>query len=128
MADSIYIRAGKMRRRVEVQALTAPEPANAYNEKPPVNWQTIAVRWAQIEPQKGQEPFIGAQIQPDTTHRITLRFFPGLSTKMRLLVRDPNAAATSDFPEGGYRVFNILDVQNLDERDRTLQLSCTEVL
>ena len=125
---NVYVRAGKLRRRVEVQALTAPDPANAYNEKPPTNWQTIAYRWAQVEPQKGNEPFQGSQVQPDTTHKITLRFFAGLTTKMRLVVRDPLAGPSAEFPQGGKRAFNIVDVQNLDERDRTLQLTCTEVL
>jgi head-tail adaptor len=126
MNAPVYIRAGRMRRRCEIQALTGAEPANAYNEKPPVNWQTVATRWCQIEPQKGGEPFQGQQVQPDTTHRVTMRFFTPLSTKMRLLVHDPRAAATTAFPQGGLRAFNVIDVQNVDERDRTFVLSCVE--
>jgi head-tail adaptor len=124
---SVYIRAGKLRRRCEVQALTAAEPTNQYNEKPPVNWQTVAHRWCQIEPQGGRESFFEHQVQGDTSHVVTMRFFKGLGTKMRLLVRDPLALATTAFPEGGYRVFNIVDISSVDERDRTFRLNCKEV-
>jgi SPP1 family predicted phage head-tail adaptor len=125
--DRIYIRSGKLRRRVEVQSLTAASAANAYNETSATNWQTVAIRWAQIEPLAGREVWQAQQVQPDTTHRVTLRFMAGLSAKMRLLAKDPNAGATTEFPQGGRRIFNIQDVQNLDERDRTVQLSCKEV-
>jgi SPP1 family predicted phage head-tail adaptor len=124
---NVYIRSGKLRRRVDLQALTAPEAANAYNEKPPTNWQTIATVWAGIEPQTGREVFASGQVQADTTHRVTLRWHAAVANAERLLVHDPKAPASPGFPQGGFRVFNILDVQNLDERDRTLVLTCKEI-
>ena len=63
MPGSVYVRAGKLRRRVELQRLDAPEANNAYNERPPVNWQTFAVVWAAIEPQVGTEQFASGQVQ-----------------------------------------------------------------
>jgi len=67
---------------------------------------------ASIEPISGREYFSAQTTQADVTHRINLRYVAGVKPKMRV--------------KYGSRIFDILSVSNVDERNRELQLMCRE--
>lgn len=124
------MQAGKLRKRVDVQQLTAapsdPALQDPYNAPPPPaddgNWETLVTRWAFVRPLSGRELFQARQVRPDVTHRVTMRWFtgawtgnlaPGVGPKMRLLLQQT-------------RRLNVLYAVNVEERDRELDLLCIE--
>mgnify|MGYP001579842145 CR=1 FL=1 len=78
------------------------------------NWVTIARCWMSIEPLRGQEFFAAQQINATATHRVGLRYRPGLTAKHRLMF------------EG--RIFHVGPPLNPEERNRELELMCTEAV
>jgi SPP1 family predicted phage head-tail adaptor len=75
-------------------------------------WSTFAAVQASIEPISGREYFAAQSTQADVTHRISLRYLEGVIPKMRV--------------KYGLRIFDILSVINVNERNRELQLMCRE--
>ncbi len=108
------MRAGTLRNIVTVQA-----PGGARDAVGDVvtSWTDVANVPASIEPLTGREAMIAAQKQSSTTHRITIRYSS-----------DVAALAASWRILWGARAFDITERRNLDERNRTLELICTEGL
>ena len=105
------IRAGSLRHKVTVQqkesAGVSPSGGNV------VTWATLYEDvCCSISPLNGKELELARQHVSRATHKVIMRFHPGINSTMRLLFLD--------------RVFNIGFVQNLDERNFILQLTCTE--
>ena len=75
-------------------------------------WQDIASVWANIEPLSGKEYFNAQQVNSEITTKITIRYIKNLNSHWVVHL--------------GHRVFNILSVINLEERNRYLQLLCSE--
>jgi SPP1 family predicted phage head-tail adaptor len=92
---------GKLRQRIDIQTQT--EAKDAYGQDVPT-WTTAATRWASIEPLSGRELWQAQQIHPDVTHRITIRYYPGLNPRHRF-----HYALPVD------RYFNILSILTRDE-------------
>lgn len=103
---------GPMRRRASLQS--PPQETEAQNQYGEVAtaWADVAEVWVQVEPLSGKELWQAQQVQADVTHRVTMRYRPGVRPKWRIVYQG--------------RVFNILYVLNLEERNRTLQLLCVE--
>ena len=83
-------------------------------------FSTFATTFGSIEAQGGGERFYGDQIEPRTTHKITIRFRRNLKVTHRILY---------GFTVDGTsytRLFNINRIQNVGERDKYLELLCTE--
>lgn len=78
------IDAGKLRERVAFQ--TSSETRNALGETVPV-WATFAERWASVEGVSAREALTYGQQNVSVTHRVRLRYVPGLTTQMRVLWR-----------------------------------------
>lgn len=78
------IDAGKLRERVAFQ--TSSETRNALGETVPV-WTTFAERWASVEGVSAREALTFGQQNVSVTHRVRLRYVPGLTTQMRVLWR-----------------------------------------
>jgi len=113
------MRAGRLRHLVELQRNT-PVASNKLNE-PTDNWQTLASVHAGVEPISGREFFAAHQVQSDVSHRITVRFYPGLTPKDRV--------AWVNRPLGGVTVTRIFDIKAIldrDEKHREMQLMCVE--
>lgn len=72
---------GKLRERVTFQ--TSSETRNSLGETVPV-WATFAERWASVEGVSSREALQFGQQNLSVTHRIRLRYLPGLSTQMRI--------------------------------------------
>jgi SPP1 family predicted phage head-tail adaptor len=69
--------------------------------------------FANVQPLSGRELLLAAQTQAETTHKITIRYRPGLTTHFRI--------------KFGTRIFRILSIINSEERNRWLQIHCVEV-
>ena len=67
-------------------------------------WATAATRWAGISPLKVEERFKGDRTGAVATHKVTMRWYDGLTETMRLLF--------------GTRAFNIVEILNPRESDR----------
>lgn len=108
-------RAGPKRQRISVQTLS--EVQDTFGQTIPT-WTTQGTYWAEVRNLAGREAVNAKQIKADTTHQVTMRYIgtlfstAGLLPSMRLLFNT--------------RVFNILWVNNIDERNREYQLLCQE--
>ena len=93
---------GKYRRRLTLERNQGGAKDGSFGQ-PQENWQTLATRWGSIEPLAGRELWQAQQVQPDTTHRIRLRYDKslGLSQRDRAVYKG--------------RVFNFLAVLNVEE-------------
>lgn len=101
--------ASLMRTRVEIQSrVTTQDTYGAVTE----TWSTVATRWGRVEPLSGREQWQAQQVRPDVTHRVTLRYYDGLTARHRLKVGD--------------RVLNITSVLNTEERKRQHECVCVE--
>lgn len=81
-------------------------------------WTTVdtsgAEVFASIEPatQRDLERLVANSVGSDASHVVTMRYIPGVTTKTRLLF---NA-----------RTFDVVGVQNPEERNVELRLACVE--
>ncbi len=100
---------GKLRHSITIeQASETQAPDGSVIE----TWSTFANAQASIEPISGREYFAAQTTQADVTHRSYMRYIPGIVPKMRV--------------KYGSRIFDILSVINVNERNRELQLMCRE--
>jgi SPP1 family predicted phage head-tail adaptor len=99
----------QMNRRVTIQAITqTTDGQGGFTE----SWDDVASVWASIDPMSDYEKFQAQQLQTNTTHKLKMRYYPGLTTKHRLLFGD--------------RIFNIKGITNPGEENRFLDLRCIE--
>lgn len=103
------ISSGELRRRISLEEPT--RSADQYGDTP-ISWSWVADLWAKVEPLSGRELQIAAQVQPDVTHKVTIRFRRGLTCDMRFNVRG--------------KVLNILSILNIEERDERMECLCQE--
>jgi len=101
--------AGRLRHRVEIQNPTATPDAQGGQT---LAYATVERAWAAIEPVGARDRWATAQMQVWVTHNVTLRYTPTVTMASRLL--------------HGARVLNIVQLTNVDERNRELRLLCAE--
>lgn len=102
---------GEMRKRIVIACIdTTPtdsgETADTTTE--------FTRAWAKIEPLSGREAWIAKEQQSTTSHKINLRYQPGITSRMQAVY--------------GTRVFHFTDVRDLDEMHEELEILATEVL
>ena len=98
-----FIDPGAFRTELSLQrAALVPDGAGGHTE----SWSEIATVFGFIEPVRASAPFGAGQRHEEGTHRITLRFRPGVSGGMRLA--------------GATRAFTILTAHDPDETGRYL--------
>ena len=102
------MRAGRLRHRVTRQARTVLRTRGVVTE----TWAADEVVWASVEPLAGRELERARAVVANATHKITMRY---LST---ITVRD---LLTFDG-----RTFHIEAIQDVDERNIELVLTCVE--
>jgi len=85
--------------------------------EPVVTWSDVATRWASVEPLAGRELWNARQVQPDVTHRVTLRYESGMAinTKWRLRLASG-------------RILDIVSVTRPEERPIDWVLDCKEAV
>jgi len=103
------VKIGKLRNRVTIEQVAETQDSDGSVIE---TWSNYAGAQAAIEPISGREYFAAQTTQADVTHRISLRYVSGVTPKMRV--------------KYGSRVFDILSVININERNRELQLMCRE--
>jgi len=104
------LKSGLMRYRVEVQEISSTPDALG---QPTITWNTTQTVYAQIMPLTARELYFTKTVRPETTHRITLRYFAGLTSANRLKM--------------GSRIFNIVGLINQDEMKRAWLVDAVEV-
>jgi SPP1 family predicted phage head-tail adaptor len=100
----------KMRKRVELQSVT--ETTSGLGETSRA-WATYSTVWAAIKPLQGRELYYAQQIHSEATTQITIRYSSAVVTKNRV--------------KFGSRIFQILDVKNIDEKSERLELLTVEI-
>ena len=105
------MRAGMLRHRVTIQRqeIVFGKFGAPLHDKV---WENVATVWASLEAMSGREFFASQQVQSEVTHKVTIRFRPGVAADMRIVY--------------GGRVFGIV-APLPDNRGTRLVLMCREV-
>ena len=103
--------AGRLRHRVTVEQPVVSSDGYGGNT---VSWAIFATVWAAVEPLSGREYFQAQQAQATVTHKVAMRYIPGVTPRMRI--------------KHGSRYLNIISAIDTDERHRELVLMCEEVI
>jgi SPP1 family predicted phage head-tail adaptor len=103
--------AGELRQKLTIQTLTrTPDGYGGYTKA----WNDFATTWAKIQPLRGDERYKAQQVMNTVSHKITLRYLDGIKPQMRAI--------------SGSRIFNILAVINVEEKNELIELLCEEVI
>ena len=103
--------AGARDRRITIQSVTETITDGGEVTE---SWATECRIWAQIVPLTARENWVAQQSQATTSHKIKILYRPSITADMR---------ATYDS-----RTFNFDSVVNLDEANRHLMITATEVM
>lgn len=104
------MRAGRLCHRVELQRASESLVNGAVQK----TWATIATVWAEVAPLAGREFFASQQVQSDISHRITMRYIPGVNL------------TPADRVKFGTRIFDISAVLNIGERNKEWSIQAVE--
>ena len=105
-----HLEAGKLRHRVELLSPTGAQ--DTFGGTSATGLASFATVWASVEALTGRELFAAQQVVAEVTHRVTMRYMPGVLAKMVVWFDN--------------RQFQIQAVQNPDERKKMLMLLCLE--
>ena len=104
------MRAGKLRRLVSIEQPI--RTADASGEMV-ATWSVFAANlYAEVTPLSGNEKLQAQQINASVTNKVTIRYLPGIDPAMRVVY--------------GTRNLQIVNVQNVNERDREIELLVVE--
>ena len=101
---------GKLNHRVRVQKNIGTQ--NALGQ-PAQSWVTIKTVYASIDTLSGRELEAARQVDSTTTHRIGMRWHPGMATNLRLVFQG--------------RYFDINQIANVNEKNVELILYVQEI-
>ena len=110
MAKScLHIQPATFKDRIKLQAITqTTDGQGGYTDA----WTDVATVWASIEQKSQQEAYYAMQMESPATHRFTMRFLIGITTKHRVAF--------------GTRTFNITRVNNVQEANAFLEIDAVE--
>lgn len=104
-----YVQSGKLRHEILLRTLAqTPDGSGGHTEA----FSTLATVFASIERVEGSEDLNAGMLQGVITHKITFRYDAGLTT--------------SDQIRFGSRDFEIVELDNFEERDFVTVASCKE--
>jgi SPP1 family predicted phage head-tail adaptor len=83
---------GRLRERITIQQ--PAETRNAIGESVQT-WSTFATRWASVDGLSSREFLLQGQQQTEITHRVRLRYVPGMTSRMRIVWRGRVLEVTS---------------------------------
>jgi len=98
-----------MNRRVAIQSVTQTTDGQGGVTEA---WATASTVWCEISPINGYERIEAMKMASPVTHKVTMRYYAGITTKHRLLY--------------GSRVLHIKEIINKDESDTIHILKCVE--
>lgn len=108
---SSKILAGKLRHKIDIV-----KPTNSQDDTGGTslaNNTIFANCWASINALSGQEGFAASEFVSTSSHMVTIRYRPGVTTAMQVWFKG--------------RTFQIVAVLNPDEKTKTLILLCSEI-
>lgn len=108
---------GSLRHRISLYYIGQIEESGGPNTY--TNLTKITDLWGKVEALSGLVRFDTKQIGEELTHKITVRFYKGLSAQNWLKYYDPTSEVT--------RNFEIKNIKNIDERNQYLELLVKEV-
>ncbi len=110
MPPSTRIQAGQLRHRIKIMDLVnAQGPLGGTS---PDNYTLFLETWASVYTLTGAEKYAASQQVSLVTHKITMRYAPGIVSSQIVLFDD--------------KYFEIQTVQDPDGRHKMLELSCIE--
>lgn len=100
--------AGKLRHRIDIES---PEHSRDEDGNNVTVWEALYESVpAEIINTGGSETINGKQVQADASTKITIRYLPGISSRHRI--------------KHNQQIWNITFVDNIDQRNRELVLTC----
>lgn len=105
------MQAGRLDQRITIKQKVATQDTFGGET---ATWTDVCSVWAQVQPITGREYLQGKQLQEEQTARIRIRHRNGIVPAMRVHL--------------GTRVFDIIDVQNIDTAGKELVLMCRELM
>lgn len=116
------MRAGDLRRRVHFQQSVVT--LDSFGQRVS-NWIDVLTNVpAGIEALSGRELILAQAMNSEVSHRITVRYHPKLADPVKTASMRVVYPAADDV----IRYFNLASSMNLDERNRTIELTATEGL
>lgn len=107
----MVVAAGKLRHRVVLKSNTpGVDDYGGATE----SWGTEATVSARIRPGRGQEFVLAQQVHAELSHEITIRYYSGVVPQWRVYF--------------GSRIFEIVSVRDIEERNIRMELLCEEIL
>ena len=104
------MRSGNLRHKITFQ--TIGTATNDFGEIEQNNYQDFKTVWSSITPISGKETFLSNKDFATVTHKIKIRFIPGLNASMQI-----------DF-QG--RKFKIMNIRNFAEMGKELEILAEE--
>ena len=105
------MRAGNLRQRITIQDKTANR--DTFGDEV-ITWGDWATVWAAVEPLTGREFLDAKMVTAEVTTRIRIRHQDGISPEMRVVF--------------GSKIYDILAVIHVQEREREDHLMCQEII
>lgn len=103
------LNAGDLEHRVVFQSVTqTTDAAGGFTE----SWATSATVWGKLEPLKSFEKFVSMQTETHTSHKLTCRYNPAITTAKRMTYSG--------------RVFDVVGVINVEERNTIMIVNLIE--
>ena len=106
------MRAGSLRNKAELQAIGSTQ--NEFGEVVQGDYTKLKDVWCMITPIRGSEKFLSNADYAKTTHKIKIRYTSGVNASQRLVWKE--------------RIFDIISVMNISERDREIEILAEEVI
>lgn len=100
---------GRLRHRLTVQNVVETRDEIGANV---VTYENVVTMWGSVVTLSGNERVVASQIAPRSTHKIRMRYLAGLTVRNRLKFGD--------------RLFQIEFVNNVDQRNKILEMLCVE--
>lgn len=98
------MQAGRLRHRIEIQVASTAD--GSFSKSQSVNYSTVTTVWGEIRPLTGKEFVHGRANDAQVTHEVTIRYYSGLTPRHRL--------------KFGTRIFNIVQLRDIEERNRMM--------
>lgn len=117
------MKAGKLHTRLAILENTPTTDEFGHDVE---SWKSIGFAWCSLMLLKGRELVEAKQIREDVSHKIVTRYDPRITAKHRFETRYDSGITLKRRQELGSRVFELVSVDNVAERNRTLEIIATE--
>lgn len=105
---------GTFRQRITLTTPATPETFDTFGQ-PIKSYTAVGTYWAEVRPLAGHEAIVAKQVKAEATHAVSMRY-------LGLTVINP-----LDRIQLGSRVFGVVSVRNVEERNRRYELLVQEI-